>query len=140
MEEEEGEEFIEEELTIEEEYWESSREEEEEAKQSIREPFHKEEIQEIVKKEIETAIAGKTYSQKESKALADSCSNAVIEKIKNLGTKIKYLTHCLVLPANLTTFQCYSFNLWDELDDYVTVEVCNNSIRFLMTVWGVNCY
>lgn len=138
--EEEGEEFLEEELSIEEEFLESSREEEEEVKQFVREPFRKEEIQEIVKKEIETAIAGKTYSQKESNALADSCSNAVLEKIKNFGSKIKYLTHCLILPVDLTTFQCYSFNLWDELDDYVAVEVCNDSIRFLMTVWGVNCY
>ena len=108
---------------------------------TIREPFRKDEIREIMKKEMEFAIKGIRYSQEISKEIVGDCTEKVLQQIKNFGGKyFKYLTHSMIMPVTITQFRCYSLNMWEECDDFVTEEVCNDTIRYIMTVWGVNCF
>ena len=108
---------------------------------TVRDPFKKEEIMAIMKKEMENAIKGKEYSQKNSKEIVGECTNKILNQIHVFGEKyFKYITHSLFMPVELTKYKCFSLNMWEDCDDYVTVEVTNDSIRFIMTCWGVNCY
>ena len=108
---------------------------------TVRDPFKKDEIMAIMKKEMENAIQGKEYSQENSKTIVGDCTNQILNQIHIFGEKyFKYITHSLFMPVSLTKYKCYSLNMWEDCDDFVTVEVTNESIRFIMTVWGVNCY
>lgn len=103
------------------------------------EPLRIAEIKTIMEQEIKFGLNDQIYNQEKVPDIAKIVTTNVLTRIQDFGApNWKYLTNSIILPKDQVEFDCYSVNLWDDDDDYIVVSLCNDSIRYTMTVWGIS--
>jgi dynein light chain Tctex-type 1 len=99
----------------------------------------KQNIQSVVRAEVENALADKTYKPDQVKAWCEDLIRAVLRELaRDQFQPFKYMANCLVLSKRSNGVHTVTMSLWDpENDGSVTEEWSNETMQCIVTVWGL---
>ena len=94
-----------------------------------------------MQEEIAAVLRGADFRAAASQSVSDELTARVLQRVQEvLGTEYKVATHCLYMRNALVGFETFSYNVWDAGRDGIAVcDFKTDTLRFIMTVWGVSC-
>ena len=100
--------------------------------------FVVDEVSNIIKESIETAIGGNSYTSNKIGIWTNSIVESTLASLTKLQKAFKYIVTCIIMQKNgaglTTASSCY----WDkEMDGSCTVRWENKTIYCIVTVFGL---